>query len=393
MSGNTFRQLLNKYLEGTLQENERQQLKAMLDNPEHLGELVQLIDAELESGVHAKVPDTAALLQIKQQLHQQIAGNEPADNKLFRIGKRLAVAAAVLLLAGGGYWWWQTTGNGESKSLAKHTKNNKDSIAPGGNRALLTLADGSTIVLDSAGSGQLATQGKVTVIKLEDGRIAYHGKDAGTAMAYNTIATPKGGQYQLVLADGTKVWLNASSALRFPAAFSGKERRVELTGEGYFEVAQNTGMPFHVQTGRVDVEVLGTSFNINAYADEAGISTTLLEGGVRIGDGNSNTQLKPGQQLVAYPAGSSKLNSHVDVEEVMAWKNGRFQFKGASVEAILRQAARWYDIDFEYKGGITEVFSGQISRNVNAEQLLHILELTGLVKFTIHGKSVLVQPQ
>jgi ferric-dicitrate binding protein FerR (iron transport regulator) len=216
-------------------------------------------------------------------------------------------------------------------------------------------------------------------------------------LAYNTIATPRGGQYQLVLADGSKVWLNASSGLRYPTAFTGKERRVELTGEGYFEVAKNASMPFHVQVNQMDVEVLGTHFNINAYDDESAVKTTLLEGSVKVVKRETaNVKenpivLQPGQQAEMKPHSPLAINHSPNIEEVMAWKNGLFQFKAAGIETVLRQAARWYDVEFVYKGNIPEKFSGQISRSANAEQLLKILELTGKVKFEINGKTIIVK--
>jgi ferric-dicitrate binding protein FerR (iron transport regulator) len=194
-----------------------------------------------------------------------------------------------------------------------------------------------------------------------------------------------------VLADGTKVWLNAASSLRFPAAFAGKERIVELNGEGYFEVAKNASMPFHVRVHDMDVQVLGTHFNINAYTDETAMRTTLLEGSVQVSQGEQTQLLTPGQQAAASQNGQIQLADGVDVEEVMAWKNGMFQFQGADLETILRQAARWYDIDVEYKQRISDRFSGQISKNVNLSQLLKILELTGKVHFEIEGRKIIVK--
>jgi ferric-dicitrate binding protein FerR (iron transport regulator) len=195
----------------------------------------------------------------------------------------------------------------------------------------------------------------------------------------------------LTLADGTKVWLNAASSLQYPATFSGKTRKVMLTGEGYFEVAKNTAMPFHVQVNTMDVEVLGTHFNINSYANESAIRTTLLEGSVKVEEGRQVRTLQPGQQAAVVTNDEMKVLDHADLEEAVAWKDGMFQFKGADIETVLRQAERWYDVQFDYKGGIAVRFSGQISRSANAEQLLKILELTGRVKFEIHGKTIVVK--
>jgi hypothetical protein len=279
----------------------------------------------------------------------------------------------------------------QQREVAIQKQPTKD-IAPGSNKAILRLADGTEILLDSAHDGTLAQQGVVKIIKLNNGQLAYNPqKGKSEEILYNTITTPKGGQYQLVLADGTKVWLNAASSLRFPAAFAGKERIVELNGEGYFEVAKNASMPFHVRVHDMDVQVLGTHFNINAYTDETAMRTTLLEGSVQVSQGEQTQLLTPGQQAAASQNGQIQLADGVDVEEVMAWKNGMFQFQGADLETILRQAARWYDIDVEYKQRISDRFSGQISKNVNLSQLLKILELTGKVHFEIEGRKIIVK--
>jgi ferric-dicitrate binding protein FerR (iron transport regulator) len=210
---------------------------------------------------------------------------------------------------------------------------------------------------------------------------------------YNTISTPKGGQYQVTLSDGSKVWLNAASSLRFPATFSGKERKVELTGEGYFEVAHNKKMPFHVTVNDLDVEVLGTHFNINAYADESAIKTTLLEGSVKVVKGNETKIIEPGEQAsVTTSEDEINVKQQVDLEQVVAWKNGIFQFERADIESVMRQISRWYDIDVDYHGRVSEHFGGTISRDVNISDVLKMLEMTGGVNFKIDGKKVIVMP-
>lgn len=285
-------------------------------------------------------------------------------------------------------------------------------IIPGRDQAVLTLADGSQIVLDTAANGNLTQQGGVKVIKL-DGRLSYNSKQPEAATQYNTISTPRGGQYQLELADGSKVWLNAASSLRFPTAFTGNERTVELTGEGYFEVAHNTAMPFHVKVNDMEVEVLGTHFNINSYSDEPAIKTTLLEGSVRVvnretANGKRETAkdadlavvLKPGEQA-ALAASHSPLTTHhspftiadADVEEVIAWKNGRFIFHNADIETIMRQVARWYDVEIVYEKRTTETTSGTLRRSSNISVLLQTLEATGKIEFEINGKQIIVRPK
>jgi transmembrane sensor len=220
---------------------------------------------------------------------------------------------------------------------------------------------------------------------------------------YNTIAVPRGGRYQLLLPDGSHVWLNAASTLRYPSAFTGAQRRVELDGEAYFEVSslpaspggggeKTARMPFIVQVNGTEVEVLGTHFNIMAYKDEASINTTLLEGAVRVSKDDHHQLLKPGQQAQLHPSGAITLVKKADTEKAVAWKNGAFKFDGSDIGTIMRQAARWYDIDVEYKGKVNEEFYGTIGQEMNLSQILSVLEKTGLVHFTIEGRKVTVLP-
>jgi ferric-dicitrate binding protein FerR (iron transport regulator) len=228
-------------------------------------------------------------------------------------------------------------------------------------------------------------------VKQADGRLAYEAaKESSDAVAYNVLTIPRGGKYNIVLEDGTKVWLNSASSLRFPTAFKGKERRVELTGEGYFEVAKNTAMPFVVSTGNGhEVEVLGTHFNIMSYADESTEKTTLLEGAVRVRKGTGSVVLAPGQQSWG-DRGSLRVIKDADVAEAMAWKNDLFKFSQADMPSIMRQIARWYDVDVTYQEDIPGHFSGTIPRSADLEKVFHMLELTGSVHFTIKGRQVLV---
>lgn len=372
-------------------EQEWEIFRSMLNQPAYKSRLDAIIEAELEQHAFEGPPDNNMLAAIQDHLLHKTRSNNKRAGTILRYFKRAAVAAVFILMIAGLAYWQLAKLRSKNEITQAGTINKETSIPPGGNRAVLKLSNGDEIILDSAGKGTLAQQGQAKVVKLGNGQLSYKlSGNTSAATVYNTITTPRGGQYQLTLADGTKVWLNASSSLRYPVAFSGKERRVELTGEGYFEVAKNVLMPFHVQSNSMDVEVLGTHFNINSYADEPAIRTTLLEGSVRIAKGGQRNTLKPGQQASVIN-GEMKVLDDVNIEEAIAWKNGMFQFKGADIETVLRQAARWYDFQFEYKGGISERFSGQISRSANAEQLLKILELTGKVKFEIHGKNVVVK--
>jgi len=265
---------------------------------------------------------------------------------------------------------------------------------PGGDKATLTLEDGSTIVLDSAADGALAKQGNTRVVKLTGGRLAYHpasdkveGRSPGQ---YNTVTTPRGGQYQVALPDGTNVWLNATSSIRFPTAFSGGSRTVEISGEAYFEVADNPRTPFIVKNGNTSVEVLGTHFNVNAYQDEPVKKITLLQGAIRVRSGNQAKKLAPGE--AAELAGEPILvRADADVAEAVAWKNGLFSFKDAGLPEIMRQLSRWYDLDVRYDVEINEQFNLKINRNTNITTVLKIIETMGSVHFTIEGKRIYVK--
>jgi len=269
-------------------------------------------------------------------------------------------------------------------------------VSPGGNRAILTLVDGSTVVLDSAANGKVAQQGDVEVLKSQDGKLNYKGAVSGAeAMAYNTVSTPYGGKYQVTLIDGTKVWLNAVSSLTFPTAFTGATREVSLKGEAYFEVAPHAAQPFVVKVGDMKVQVLGTHFNIMAYDEEDAIRTTLLEGAVKVAAGGVSKPLAVGEQGVWDKRDKLEVLQDVDVEEAVAWKNGFFQFNSTGLQVIMRQVARWYNVKVVYAGeGIKgESFSGSIPSNEHVSQVLKMLEMTGTVHFdvtdrviTVHGK-------
>jgi transmembrane sensor len=267
-------------------------------------------------------------------------------------------------------------------------------IAPGTDRAVLTLADGSKILLDSS-TGTLATEGGVAVINL-NGQLAYSPSETTATVLYHTISVPRGGQYKMVLADGTKVWLNASSSLRFPNIFTGRDRAVELTGEGYFEVAYNSQQPFSVQVGEMQVEVLGTHFNINSFADEPQVKTTLIEGSVRVslpGQYQGSVVLRPGEQ--AQLSNEQKSSQFVvvrgvDTEAILSWKNGWFEFDKTDLKTIMRQISRWYNIEVVYEGTLPdEEFGGRISRKLPLSQILQSLETAG-VRFQLRGRILTV---
>ncbi len=305
-----------------------------------------------------------------------------------RILRRLRWAAAAAMLAAvalGGYWWLQPSGN---QPIAGNRE-----ILPGSNKALLTLGDGSVIPLDSTGN-QVIRQGK-TAIYRQNGRLQYDAAAAGQEHVYNTLATPRGGQYQVMLPDGSKVWLNAASTLRYPTSFSDTARLVELTGEGYFEIqalarASKTRIPFRVKVGDMVVEVLGTHFNIMAYSDEQAARTTLLEGSVRVSQHNAGQTLRPGEQAIVTSSQNIHVIKEVDVSEVTAWKNGIFQFNRTGLRAAMRQLARWYDVEVVYESNVPDVeFYGKMQRELNLQEALRILEKSG-VHFRVEGRKIIV---
>ena len=317
----------------------------------------------------------------------------PYQRKYRYMAAAVTVAAVLTTVA---YFWFQGKPRPASTPIAKTTT--PTDVLPGGNKAILKLSDGSTIVLDNAHNGVLATQGAVQIEK-QEGQLEYIKGNREAAVAYNTLSTPAGGQFQIKLPDGTRVWLNASSSITYPTAFTGNDRRVSITGEGYFEVAKDARKPFKVtilsaageQQRSTEIEVLGTHFNINAYDDEAVVKTSLLEGKVKVVNNKAETAiLKPGQQAQVSNEGAMQVKDNADMEEVVAWKNGEFLFQRADIGTLMRQVARWYDIEVSYPNGKPkDKFTGKIGRNVNLSQLLEILKYSE-VRFELKGRTLVV---
>lgn len=359
-------------------------------------------DAALESvlqGLFAEAKNNPSVLPVDwEKMWADIMSNTKTRKAPIRAMNWTRVAAAaiiVVLLSVGGYFIFN---NKPPKQIAttEMPPPYKSDVAPGGNKAVLTLANGTQIILDSVANGTLTQQGNTKIIKLDNGQLAYNpsGGKSGEVL-YNTISTPKGGQYQIVLSDGSQVWLNAASSIRFPASFTGEERKVELKGEGYFEVARNAAKPFKVSVNNTVVEVLGTHFNINAYDDEGTMKTTLLEGSVKVSEGLISKTIKPGQQAEATGDGRLIINKEVDLNSVVAWKNGRFIFTGNNIQFVMRQLARWYNVEVSYEGNVTdEQFVGVINRSryENISQILEMLEKTGTVSFALKDRHITVMP-
>ncbi|TSJ40218.1 FecR family protein [Mucilaginibacter corticis] len=370
-----FLELRKKYLNGTASPAEIQLLEqyyALFSEEENAtDQLTQQEIADLEEC-------------LEKGIQRRITARQKPVVPFYK--KSYVRAASVIIFALSAVLFIKSRQNGQQ--APEHITTAYD-IHPGGNKAILTLSNGSKLTLNDSKNGFLATQSGSVVVK-NDSILSYQRTgNTSERINYNTITTPKGGQYQLVLADGTRVWLNAASSLKFPTVFNGRDRSVELTGEAYFEVAKNKAKPFNVKTATQTVQVLGTHFDINSYEDEAGVKTTLLEGSVKIKSVAGSVTISPGQQAIL--SGSQLLvNKDLDTDEVVAWKNGMFQFNEGDIQTIMHQIERWYDIDVVFKGSIPNyTYHGKISRNVNVTQVLKILELSG-INFTIEGRKIIV---
>lgn len=336
--------------------------------------------------------------QMKGRLHLQGGEGEAIVRPLHAARRKwLAVAAACILLTGAAYMlthqWNQSVK--PSPSIARSPW-----IAPGGDKAILTLGNGSRIILDSAADGTLAEQGATKIVKLANGRLAYQlagNQDQATVkVLYNTMETPRGGVYQLTLPDGTRVWLNSASSIRYPNVFTGPKRAVEVTGEAYFDVARDEAKPFVVSSRGMQVQVLGTEFNLMAYTDEEAIRTTLVNGSIKVVSGGASKLIKPDEQAVLRPDSAqlhiARLNVvKANLNEVLAWKDGNFRFYSTKITDIMRQLARWYDVDIVYQGAPPQDdFYCVISKKQYASQILDILEQTDNVHFKIDGRKIIV---
>lgn len=381
--------LLQKHARNTLSAAGQQQLEQWLEAAPENRDLFNSLNSEPEMVAALEKAGEFNAHKVWSTIKAQQPVNRQAVRPLRYLFMRYAAVAALLLIAGTGTWLWLQ--QSKSGSSAKHTA--VRDMPPGHDGAILTLADGSQVVLDSAGNGKIAQQGSTGITK-QNGAIIYeHAVHAATtAIANNTLQTPKGRQFQVTLPDGSKVWLNAASSLTYPAAFTGNERVVSLTGEAYFEIAASPGRPFIVHGSRQQVQVLGTHFNINAYDNEPGITTTLLQGSVKVVPVtvSSPLVLQPGEQAVL--TAQLSLNSQSDVAAAIAWKNGYFNFNKATIPAIMRQVARWYDVEVEYdKAPAGKQFWGKIPRNASLAQLITILDNSS-IHCRLDGNKLIVQP-
>lgn len=401
MEKSRLKHLFELYFKKAATTSERDELMMYIANSKS----DEPLEAEMMDlyNLHHKKNDKTDLPVISSQkeadIIRSILSNE--NSRLGSVGFKtirawhLVAASLFVIMCSGLLLWQQHSGTQEFDSVR---------IAPGGNKAVLTLDNGAQIVLDEATRGEIANSHGVRVLKDADGKLIYEISAASGNVdrnVFHTISTPRGGQYQLKLPDGTQVWLNAASSLRYPVSFADSHREVELNGEGYFEVAKNPAAPFKVITPHQDITVLGTHFNVNAYQDELQVLTTVLEGSVRVNPKNQIRNgvrqfevLKVNQQSVLNLNSNKIKVSEVDAMVSVAWKMGKFQFQGTHISEVMRQWSRWYDVDFKYQGKLPDIrLSGEVNRNVDAAEALDILnffDLKYLLERQPNGKKVII---
>ncbi|KIC95455.1 FecR family protein [Flavihumibacter solisilvae] len=392
MPEQNIQELLNRFFQGTITPAEKDELMHWIEQSKDEREFAGLVEEswqQFEPG--QTLPADKAGLMLQAILHAK--DSQPAKLVTLPGRKwwRIAAAAVILVIAGSTTWLLLSPSPKELASTPTIGPVKQDVSAPGSVNAVLTLANGQQVILDSMAIGQLASQGNAQVVKMADDQLAYNNVAGMGTVQYNTLTVPRGSKIvNLRLADGTAVVMNAGSSITFPTAFVSKERKVEITGEAYFEVAKDVAKKFIVTTNGVTTEVLGTHFNINAYSDQGTIDVTLLEGKVKVAGGAASAMLSPGQQAQLNKEGKIGINENPDTDEIMAWKNGLFNFNSLSIQSIMLQISRWYDVEVTYEGKISEEhFSGIVSRNDNVSEVLKLIELAG-VKFRIEGKKIIV---
>lgn len=396
-----LQRLVHQYFNDTISRADCIELLDYLNNA-NPDEIADIIDTDLinfNKGPEFKENQSADVLsriksdpRFKQQ--PPVVEEPPIVVVKFYRRRWLQIAAALLVFGTAALVIFNK--NISNQTTKKSTANQESAaIVPGSNRAILTLAGGKTIALKNAANGLLAQTAAGNVLKTNNGQILYRTATKTDAADnqdnINTLSTPRGGTYQVVLSDGTKVWLNAASSISYPVAFTGKERHVTLSGEAYFEVAKNTKMPFYVSINNVQVRVLGTHFNIAAYTDDNEITTTLLEGAVQVTKNNTRSLLKPGQKAIVNNNSDNIAISAADIEDAMAWKNGYFIFDDDDITGIMKKVSRWYDVSVSYQGNVSDQkFGGTFYRAKSITELLQYLEKISKIHFTVEGRRIIV---
>lgn len=365
---------LNLWRSDPTNQQETYDRKAVIKELRYLNEKYSADDA---------VKHVFKVLQLKRTTLQRIAGN----SKLWV--RSLSAAAAIILLFIGTWFIINRKEVAKPPVAASYKKD----ISAGKDKATLTLADGTKITLDSAKNGEVALQGDARIVK-RNGQLAYNTNGSGASAVFNIMQTPRGGQYQLLLPDGTKVWLNAASSIRYPTVFSDKERKVELNGEAYFDVAQNKSKPFIVKSGDLEVTVLGTQFNVMAYEDEVTHQTTLVEGKVLLTKDHQRKELHPGEQgIVNDQYKDIVIDKHADIDKAIAWRAGFFKFSNTDIKTLMREISRWYDVEVVYEiSDFSGTYGGRINRNLELSELIKLLQGNGIHHYRIEGRRIIVLP-
>lgn len=420
MKHSNIQQLVARYLAGVASPEEIRFLLRQFKKKETETELRAVIRRQLEAGFEERKPGNQAMDKALQDTYEtikkQIDRKNEKENDLETLSHsrniwlKISVAAAIALLIASSIFIF-TTSNDKKGIRQQVVSVQKNDIAPGGNHAILTLANGTRVILDSVQNGIVSMQGATKILKLKNGQLAYNkqlavgskqlGNNQEDKVLYNTITTPRGGQYEVILSDGTKAWLNAASSIYFPSEFRGKTREVRITGEVYFEVKENVSHPFMVyfsspQSDDKDreevVQVLGTHFNIMTYKDEPVAKITLLQGAVKVKEENKEILLKPGQQLRVNPEGRITKVENVDSNGIVAWKNNQFWFDDDNIQTVMRELSRWYNVDVVIRGNIPQHFGGYISRNISISKVLEALQATSHLQFKIQNNTIIVSP-
>jgi transmembrane sensor len=393
--------LVEKYLDGNLTDEETTKLDNWISESPENKELFETLTNKTALSALMKEYYEAHTSKddAQKRANEMTFGVAPAVVRpMYNFLKRMSVAAAVMVVVGvGGYIWYSNYNKVKPVPHAQVKPQQQHDVSPGKYSAMLTLADGSQVALDST-AGTFAQQGNASLVS-RDGKLVYEkGKERSKEVLYNTLTTSKGEMYGVTLNDGTKVWLNSASSIHYAVIFTGSERKVVITGEAYFEVAKNRDQPFIVQVKGMEVEVLGTHFNVNSYADEPAMKTTLLEGkvGVRSAATNAQTILEPGEQAILQQTGDNKMalvkTKDVDVDAEVAWRFGYFNFSNTDFRTLMRQLERWYDVEVVYQGDVPDVKSfGEIPRELSLSQVLNALQRPG-VHFKVVDKKIVVLP-
>ncbi len=398
-----FLQLIDKYLSGNASDEEERQLYYLLESFQDTNtwdERGMDVKDELEKKMLARLLGAVNLSTT----------NKPANIFVLPVWARIAAAAVILFVSAGSFYFYSLTKSNSELVLGSPVNQIGTHEKAGEAKVFLTLSNGTIIYLDNADDGLLAKEGNTSIRKLRHGQLEYHNDNKLSKLTkdnvvelYNTITTPKGSQYKLILPDGTKVWLNAASSFRFPASFTGKERSTVLNGEAYFEVAKNEEMPFNVVTGEKQVTVLGTHFNIRAYQDEDNYEASLLEGSIRVSATSTTSAaksksplklLQPGQQARISNTNATGINliGNIDTTAVIAWKEGLFLFNNTSIRNVMQQISHWYNMDINYEGEMPQInFTGIMPRTDHVSVVLKTLQSAGGVKFSIEGKKIIVR--